>query len=439
MSSFDQKYMQKLEAAKQFFGEKEIVSRQELLEFQDKCNIQLPAKFWANNRVARGMFSLVTAVKDIGQPIQKSKDFFTVSIDHTGEEDTNAISNNITLVHIKDDEYTASGTKADLIAYLTEHHDGSEEDVRAIYPELYTQQHQKAEVVSIHKKNDSDVITKFSYDEMIPEMKETFVEWGNFKTLETLLKTNQFFTLYITGDSGSGKNEMIAQACAKLKKPMVRVSITRETKEEHLIGSKTLVDGTIMYEEGPIKWAAENGAVLILDELSLAEPNEIMCLQSVMEGNSFFIKAANKLVKPVPGFCIIATDNTKGRGSDSGRYIGTNILNDAFLERFEMTMEQGYPSEKIEKIIIDKMMQKIGMDDPQFANKLIQWVHSIRKVYIEEGLEEQITTRRACHIVNTYAKLKNAEKAIELCVNRFDETTKLAMISLWEKLVPTAE
>ncbi len=372
MSSFDQKYMQKLEVAKQFFGEKEIVSRQELLEFQDKCNIQLPAKFWANNRVARGMFSIAA----VEQPMK--------------------LSNNVEL-------------------------------------------HQHAEVVSIHKKNDSDVITKFSYDEMIPEMKETFVEWGNFKTLETLLKTNQFFTLYITGDSGSGKNEMIAQVCAKLKKPMVRVSITRETKEEHLIGSKTLVDGTIMYEEGPIKWAAENGAVLILDELSLAEPNEIMCLQSVMEGNSFFIKAANKLVKPVPGFCIIATDNTKGRGSDSGRYIGTNILNDAFLERFEMTMEQGYPNEKIEKAIIDKMMKKIGMDDPQFANKLIQWVHSIRKVYVEEGLEEQITTRRACHIVNTYAKLKNAEKAIELCVNRFDETTKLAMISLWEKLVPATE
>lgn len=331
MSSFDQKYMQKLEAAKQFFGEKEIVSRQELLEFQDKYNIQLPAKFWANNRVARGMFSLVTAVKDIGQPIQKSKDFFTVSIDHTGEEDTNAISNNITLVHIKDDEYTASGTKTDLIAYLTEHHDGSEEDVRTIYPELYTQQHQKAEVVSIHKKNDSDVITKFSYDEMIPEMKETFVEWGNFKTLETLLKTNQFFTLYITGDSGSGKNEMIAQACAKLKKPMVRVSITRETKEEHLIGSKTLVDGTIMYEEGPIKWAAENGAVLVLDEC--LEENEKVRIGTVDEWQAIPLKNLEfNHIYDIVSFNML----TGELENDTGR-----IISDRYDDVYEVTLDDG--------------------------------------------------------------------------------------------------
>ena len=368
MSSFDKKYLEKLNVAIQFFPDREVVSRQELLEFQDKCDIQLPSKFWANHRVGRGMFSLKVPEK---------------------------------------------------ISDLPEKISSTEEVVALVN----------------HKKN-SDAITRFSYDEMIPEAKDTFVEWGNFKTLETLLKTNQFFTLYITGDSGSGKNEMIAQACAKLQRPMVRVSITRETKEEHLIGSKTLIDGSIMYDEGPVIWAAENGAVLILDELSLAECNEIMSLQSVLEGDSFFVKSANKLVKPVPGFCVIATDNTKGRGSDSGRYIGTNILNDAFLERFEMTMEQGYPTEKIERTIIEKMMDKIGLVDEQFANKLVQWVHSIRKVYVEEGLEEQITTRRACHIIKTYAKLKNPEKAIELCVNRFDETTKMAMISLWEKLVP---
>jgi AAA domain (dynein-related subfamily) len=363
ISSSDHRYHEKLEHARAFFG-KEIVSRQEILEYQNKTGTQMPSKFWNSSRVARGMFSLnkqETAHKEPGEVV-------------------------------------------------------------ALRPQM------------IHKEKPSAIISKFEYDAMIPSVKDTFVEWGNFKTIETLIKSKQFFTLYVTGDSGSGKNEMISQVCAKLKKPMVRVSITRETKEEHLIGSKTLVDGSIVYEEGPVKWAAENGALLILDEISLADPAEIMCLQAILEGESFFVKAANQQVTPKEGFCVIATDNTKGRGSDSGRYIGTNILNDAFLERFEMTMEQGYPNEKTERKIIEKLMANIGMDDTPFLEKLVQWVHAIRKVYIEEGLEEQITTRRACHIVKTYAKLKNAETAIELCVNRFDETTKLAMISLWEKL-----
>lgn len=287
----------------------------------------------------------------------------------------------------------------------------------------------------VHRSVDTNnKISKFVYDEMIPQIKDTYVEWGNYKTVELLLKSNKFFTLYITGDSGSGKNEMIAHACAKLNRPLVRVSMTRETKEEHLIGSKTLLDGSIVYEEGPVVWAAENGAVLLVDEISAGDANELMCLQSICEGNAFFVKSANKLVTPKDGFCIIATDNTKGRGSDSGRYIGTNILNDAFLERFEMTMEQGYPSEKVERKIIEKLMEKIGLVDEQFADRLITWVHAIRKTYIEEGLEEHITTRRACHIVRTYDKVRDAELAIQLCTARFDETTIMAMRSLWDKL-----
>lgn len=277
-------------------------------------------------------------------------------------------------------------------------------------------------------------INKFDYDSLIPQTKETYVEWGEYKTVEKLIASNEFFTLYITGDSGSGKNEMISHACAKLKRPMVRVQITRETKEEHLLGSKTLVDGSIQYEEGPVIWAAENGALLICDELSAGDSNELLCLQNVLEGGEFFAKSANRMVKPKQGFCVIATDNTKGRGSDSGRYIGTNVLNDAFLERFEMTMEQGYPNEKIERKIIDKMMAKIGFDDPKFADRLLTWVHAIRKTYMEEGLEEQITTRRAVHIIKNYKKLGDAEKAIRLGINRFDETTVMAMQSLWDKL-----
>ena len=356
LSSSQIKYEEKINKVREYFVGKDIVSRQDIVDFESKTGIQVPSKFFTVSRVSRGMFSL-------------SKTHSTQTV--------------------KPAEHT----------------------------------------VPVQQSS-----AKFNLDSMIPQQKETFVEWGNFKTVETLMSTNQFFTLYITGDSGSGKNEMVAQVCAKLKRPMVRVVITRETKEEHLIGSKTLVDGNIVYEEGPVKWAAENGAVLILDEISLGESSELMCLQEILEGQSFFVKSANQLVTPKPGFCVIATDNTKGRGSDSGRYIGTNILNDAFLERFEMTMEQGYPSEKIERKIIEKLMSSIGLVDDTFCNKLIQWVHSIRKVYIDEGLEEQITTRRACHIVKTYSKLRDEERAIELCVNRFDETTKLAMLSLWEKI-----
>lgn len=363
ISSADIKYTNKVEKARLHFGDRTIVTRQEILEYQSKTGESMPAKFWNNARVGRGMFSLT------GEPQQQKQEEVHVEV-------------------IRED----------------------------------------------HIPKKLNVHSKFDYNGLIPCVKETFVEWGNFKTVRTLLNSDKFFTLYVTGDSGSGKNEMVEQACAMLNKPLVRVSITRETKEEHLIGSKTLVDGSIVYEEGPVKWAAENGAVLLLDEISAGDPNELMCLQNVLEGGQFFVKSANTLVTPKQGFCVIATDNTKGRGSDSGRYIGTNILNDAFLERFEMTMEQGYPNQKIETQILEKLMEKIGVSDTEFLNRLVSWVQTIRNTYINEGLEEQITTRRACHIVKNYDKLGNAKLAIELGVNRFDETTKMAMISLWEKL-----
>lgn len=373
INSSDVKYNDSLAKATAHFGEKTVVTRQELLDYQMKTGNNFPKKFWDVNRIGRGVFSL------------KPK------------------------------------TEADVAA--------AEENVSANVVHI-----SKAHNHVDHSKQSSDTISKFSIEEMIPAVKDTFVEWGNFSTVKNLIASGEFFTLYVTGESGSGKNEMIDQACAKLKKPIVRVSITRETKEEHLIGSKTLVDGSIKYEEGPVKWAAENGAVLLIDEISAGDPNELMCLQNVLEGQPFFVKAANVLVKPAPGFCIIATDNTKGRGDESGRHIGTNILNDAFLERFEMTMEQGYPNERTEAKIISRLMEKIGLEDETFAKRLVTWVQAIRKTYMDEGLEEQITTRRACHIVRTYKKLRKADTAIELCINRFDSTTIQAMLSLWEKL-----
>ena len=374
LSSSDLRYNQVVQSMQQFFGDKVQIDHQDINEYTSQTGNKIPAKFWSIARVARGVFSLQNALI----------------------QDTSSVE----------------------------------------------QQHQvvdfpvKQTVVSQQNSVVADTISKFVYDEMIPQIKDTYVEWGNYKTVELLLKSNKFFTLYITGDSGSGKNEMIAHACAKLNRPLVRVSMTRETKEEHLIGSKTLLDGSIVYEEGPVVWACLNGAVLLVDEISSGDANELMCLQAILEGNSFFVKSANKLVTPKEGFCIIATDNTKGRGSDSGRYIGTNILNDAFLERFEMTMEQGYPTEKVERKIIEKLMQKINLDDQAFLDRLVTWVHAIRKTYLEEGLEEHITTRRACHIVKTYDKVRDAALAIELCTARFDETTIMAMRSLWDKLTP---
>ena len=280
----------------------------------------------------------------------------------------------------------------------------------------------------------SYVVSHFDRESLIPSINENYIEWGNYKMVEKMVASNRFFTLYLTGDSGSGKNEMIAHACAKLRRPMVRVSITADTKEDHLIGSKTLVDGNIKYEEGPLIWAAENGALLILDELSLGQSSELMCLQAALEGNPFFVKSLNRVITPKEGFCIVATDNTKGRGSDSGRYIGTNVLNDAFLERFMMTMEQGYPPAKVEKEIFTKAMKKHGAVDEAFIKQLTTWIHVIRKTYSDDAIDEQITTRRGVHIVNTFSMFTSAKQAIELCTNRFDDTTKEAFIILWDKL-----
>jgi len=370
------KYNDSMAKVREYFGDKVIVSRQDILAYLKETDDTLPAVFWANARVARGTFDLSTAL------------------------------------------------------------DGSRVAVTA---PVHTTNNVVVMPTSKHNQHTSDMHNRFDRDLLIPTLKDTYVEWGNYSTVVKLLNTSNFFTLYVSGDSGSGKNEMVAQACAKLNRPLVRVSVTRETKEEHLIGSKTLIDGSIVYEEGPVVWAAKTGAVLLIDEISAGDPNELMCLQSVLEGEAFFVKSANVMITPVEGFCIIATDNTKGRGSDSARYIGTNILNDAFLERFEMTMEQGYPTEKIETAIINKLMHKLGLDDQKFATQLVSWVQAIRKTYVEEGLDEHITTRRACHIVKTFYKIKDVEKSIELCVNRFDETTKMAMLSLWEKMTPTEE
>lgn len=286
----------------------------------------------------------------------------------------------------------------------------------------------------------SNVVCRFDAKAMVPLANPNYVEWGDFKQVKSLVEKANFFTVYISGPSGSGKNEMIENICASLNKPLVRVGCTRETKEEHLIGTKTLIDGNIVYEVGPVVWAAENSAVLVLDELSVLEPSEAMCLQQAMEGKPFFVKSANRLVTPKEGFIVIATDNTKGRGDSTGRYIGTSIQNDAFLERFMVTFEMDYAPEKVEASILTNHMKylrkstDISDTDLSTIARLNKWIQVIRKSFKEEAIEELITTRRALFILNTYATLGKIDVAVELCTNRFDETTKEAFVKLWEGL-----
>ena len=278
-------------------------------------------------------------------------------------------------------------------------------------------------------------IDVFDREAFIPKVNPDYVQWGNFKTVEKLVKSNKFFTLYVSGESGTGKNAMIEQVCAKLDRPMIRVNFTRDTKEEHLIGSKTLIDGNIVYEDGPVIWAAENGAVLVLDEISCADVNEVMCLQNVMEGGEFFVKSLNRMVKPKEGFAIIASDNTKGLGSDSGRYLGTNVLNAAFLDRFDMLMVQEYPPTKIETDILTKAYVSFNQDvDHKFVEKVVDWVQIIRRTYQNNAIDDMISTRRAIKIIKSRALWFNADDAISFGISRFDDTTGAAFKMLWDKL-----
>lgn len=296
---------------------------------------------------------------------------------------------------------------------------------------------QKEAVVSLQQTipSSDNTISRFDTTSMVPLANPSYIKWGEYETIKKLL-TSKFCTIYITGPSGCGKNELLENVCAELKKPLVRVGITRETKEENLIGSKTLVNGNIHYEIGPAIWAAENGAVLVLDELSVGDPSELLCLQQMMEGKPFFVKAANRIVTPAPGFIVIATDNTKGRGDLTGRYIGTTIQNDAFLERFMVTFVMGYAPEKVEEKIMRRHLEVVKGSINDLDNKIIEslqkWITVIRKSHKEEAINEEISTRRNLFILSTYAHLGDIRQAIELCTNRFDDVTKSAFIKLWE-------
>jgi hypothetical protein len=267
-----------------------------------------------------------------------------------------------------------------------------------------------------------------STESYIPEKDGSYVPFGNFSNLRKVISSNQFYPIFITGLSGNGKTLSVEQACATAKRELIRVNITIETDEDDLIGGFRLVNGDTVWHNGPVIEALERGAILLLDEIDLAS-NKILCLQSILEGKGVFLKKIGKYVKPANGFNVIATANTKGKGSDDGRFVGTNILNEAFLERFPVTFEQDYPTATVET----KILMNVGCD-PEFADNLIKWAGVIRKTFFDGGVDEVITTRRLVHIVQAYTIFGDRLTAITNCVNRFDEDTKQSFLDLYTKV-----
>ena len=276
-------------------------------------------------------------------------------------------------------------------------------------------------------------VSQSSADNLVPSKEDTFVPFGNFKDIKNIIKSGIFYPTFITGLSGNGKTLNIIQSCAELKRELIRVNITIETDEDDLLGGFRLQDGETVWHDGPVVDAMKRGAVLLLDEIDLAS-NKIMCLQPVLEGNGIFLKKIGQFIEPKDGFNIIATANTKGKGSDDGRFIGTNILNEAFLERFPVTFEQEYPSAKIEQKILDNVMSHYSLKDNEFTGNLVKWADVIRRTFYDGGIDEIIATRRLVHIINAFAIFKNKLKAVEVCINRFDTDTKNSFLDLYTKV-----
>lgn len=268
---------------------------------------------------------------------------------------------------------------------------------------------------------------------LIPAKDDTFVKFGNYNDIRKIIQSQLFYPTFITGLSGNGKTFSVEQACAQLGRELIRVNITIETDEDDLIGGFRLINGETVWHNGPVIEALERGAILLLDEIDLAS-NKILCLQSVLEGKGVFLKKIGKYVRPSAGFNVFATANTKGKGSDDGRFIGTNVLNEAFLERFPVTFEQEYPSPKIEQRILEGVALDLGVEDRDFCKRLVDWADIIRKTFYDGGIEEIISTRRLVHIVRAYSIFGDKAKAIQVCVNRFDDETKQSFLELYDKV-----
>ena len=272
----------------------------------------------------------------------------------------------------------------------------------------------------------------------IPEVDKDYVKFGHHKDIEKIISSAIFYPIFLTGLSGNGKTFSVEQVCAKLKREMVRVNVTVETDEDDLLGGFRLVNGQTEFHKGPVVEAMERGAVLLLDEVDLAS-NKILALQPVLEGKGVYLKKINEWVRPADGFNVIATANTKGKGSETGAFIGTNILNEAFLERFAITLEQEYPAPSTETKIVNNVFNAHGVTDADFARRLVDWAGIIRKTFFDGGTDEIISTRRLVHVAKAYSIFEDKMKSIELCIARFDEDTKATFRKLYECLDDTVD
>ena len=288
-------------------------------------------------------------------------------------------------------------------------------------------------VKNIEKAFEAPAVVPQSEQNLVPDTDNTFVKFGPFTDIKKIISSKIFYPTFITGLSGNGKTFGVEQACAQLKRELIRVNITIETDEDDLIGGFRLVNGATVWHNGPVIEALNRGAILLLDEIDLAS-NKILCLQSILEGKGVFLKKIGKFIKPANGFNIIATANTKGKGSDDGRFIGTNVLNEAFLERFPVTFEQEYPAPSVENKILTAVAKNLGVDDADFCKRLVDWGDIIRKTFYDGGVEDIISTRRLVHIVRAYSIFNNKAKAIQVCVNRFDDETKQSFLELYDKV-----
>lgn len=295
----------------------------------------------------------------------------------------------------------------------------------------------KSEITALLKdlaSNDSALVK-------VPAKLREFVPFGQYEVVHRIVSSRVFCPIFITGHSGNGKTLQVEQACAAANREYLRVNVTAETDEDALIGGFRLKNGNTVFEFGPIVQGMIRGAVLLLDEIDLAGP-KILCLQSLMEGKPIVIKPLGITIAPAPGFTVVATANTKGRGSDDGKYVGTNLLNEAFLERFPMTIEQDYPGPAVEKKILTKTYESYGGVVTEnvmvFADTLTKWADAIRATFAEGGIEDVISTRRLCHIMRTYQIFGDEKKVLTLCLNRFDKAVQAKFLDLYAKLSPTA-
>ena len=288
-------------------------------------------------------------------------------------------------------------------------------------------------VAQIEKSFEAPAALPSTQQSLIPTKDDTFVQFGSFQDVKKIIQSRLFYPTFITGLSGNGKTFSVEQACASLKRELIRVNITIETDEDDLIGGFRLLNGQTVWHNGPIIEALERGSILLLDEIDLAS-NKILCLQSILEGKGVFLKKIGRFVSPAPGFNIIATANTKGKGSDDGRFIGTNVLNEAFLERFAVTFEQEYPSVATETKILQRVAAKANVNAPEFCKRLVDWADIIRKTFYDGGIDEVISTRRLVHIIHSYKIFANKEKSIQVCINRFDAETKQSFLELYDKV-----